>query len=112
MLKSAQNGSINAFVIEHQAFDAQKLESQFVFVPFGMRHDYPLYQMPDVTEKETEVEGSEGSSSTDDNYILLEAKYISTKQSTLIIGSRKNIYIKSIEVMDHIFLMIMELNIQ
>ena len=55
MLKSAQNGSINAFVIEHQAFDAQKLESQFVFVPFGMRHDYPLYQMPDVTEKETEV---------------------------------------------------------
>ena len=57
----------------------------------------------DITEKETEVEGSEGvegSSSTNDNYILLEAKYISNTKRIRIIGMGKYIYIKSIKVDD------------
>ena len=44
--------------------------------------------------------GGEGSSSTNNDYILLEAKYISTGKKIRIIGNGKNIYINSLKVDD------------
>lgn len=56
MIKSVENGQINAFVIENQAYENDNsLESKFVFMPFGVRHDYPLYAMKDTTLEEQEV---------------------------------------------------------
>ena len=69
----------------------------------------PSYKLVDgnceLIEKETENEGgeeggSEGSSSTNNDYLLLEAKYISNDKKIRIIGSGKYIYIKSVKVDD------------
>lgn len=56
MLRAVENGQINAFVIEHQAYEINDtITSEFVFLPFGVRHDYPLYEMEYTTAEEEEV---------------------------------------------------------
>ena len=56
MLRAVENGQINAFVIEHQAYEINDtITSEFVFMPFGVRHDYPLYEMAYTTAEEEEV---------------------------------------------------------
>lgn len=55
MLKAAEKGEINAFVMEHQAFDSTEMDDKYVFIPFGMRHDYPLYEMSNNTDEQNEV---------------------------------------------------------
>lgn len=56
MVKAVDRGTINAFVIEHQAYKNDEIiENNFVFMPFGVRHDYPLYSLGNTTEAENEV---------------------------------------------------------
>lgn len=56
MIKAVESGVINAFVIEHQAYENDTtIESEFVFMPFGVRHDYPLYALDYTTEEDEEV---------------------------------------------------------
>lgn len=55
MVKSVQNGTINAFIIEHEAFLNANIENEFVFIPFGVRHDYPLLALEYATKEEQDV---------------------------------------------------------
>lgn len=53
MKQAVNNGTINAFVVERQAFSADSdLSNNFVFMPFGVRHDNPLYAVGDVSAEE------------------------------------------------------------
>lgn len=56
MKQAANEGSINAFVVEEQAFAADsELSKNFVFMPFGVRHDNPLYAVGEVSADENSV---------------------------------------------------------
>ena len=53
MKQSVKNAVIDAFVIERQAYETDdNMKSNFVFVPFGVRHDNPLYSVGEVSEEE------------------------------------------------------------
>ncbi|MEK3877372.1 vWA domain-containing protein [Paenibacillus sp. FSL M7-0420] len=46
MREAAKSGMLDAFVLEYQTFvNAKDLTSGYVFTPFGVRHDSPLYAL-------------------------------------------------------------------
>ncbi len=50
------NGTLDAFVMEWQTFaNTESLRSGFEFIPFGVRHDNPLYAFDSATPQEREV---------------------------------------------------------
>jgi Ca-activated chloride channel family protein len=50
------NGSLDAFVMEWQTYiQTDSLRSGFEFIPFGVRHDNPLYAVGDVSPGEMET---------------------------------------------------------
>ncbi len=50
------NGSLDAFVMEWQTFvNTDSLRSGFEFIPFGVRHDNPLYAFDAASPQEREV---------------------------------------------------------
>jgi Ca-activated chloride channel family protein len=50
------NGSLDAFVMEWQTYvNTDSLRSGFEFIPFGVRHDNPLFAVGDVTPDELET---------------------------------------------------------
>lgn len=50
------NGTLDAFVMEWQTFtNTESLESGFEFIPFGVRHDNPLYTFDEASVAEKEV---------------------------------------------------------
>ena len=50
------NGSLDAFVMEWQTFTkSDSLRSGFEFIPFGIRHDNPLYAFDAATPEQKEV---------------------------------------------------------
>lgn len=55
MKKAVENGALDAFVMEYQAFTSDDSLSNFEFMPFGTRHDNPLYAVGTLSETETEV---------------------------------------------------------
>lgn len=56
MKQAVNNGTINAFVVERQAFEADsELNKNFVFMSFGVRHDNPLYAVGEVASDEQEI---------------------------------------------------------
>lgn len=55
MKASVENGTLDAFIMEHQAFSKDESLSYFEFMPFGTRHDNPLYAVGNVSESENEV---------------------------------------------------------
>ncbi|HEY5652028.1 MAG TPA: vWA domain-containing protein [Acidimicrobiia bacterium] len=51
-----ENGSLDAFVMEWQTYvKTESLRSGFEFIPFGVRHDNPLYAVGDVSPGELET---------------------------------------------------------
>jgi Ca-activated chloride channel family protein len=50
------NGTLDAFVMEWQTFvNSDSLRSGFEFIPFGIRHDNPLYELDGASIEEKEV---------------------------------------------------------
>jgi len=51
-----KGGSLDAFVMEYQTFiKTQVLQSGYEFLPFGVRHDNPLYAVGDLSQAKMEV---------------------------------------------------------
>jgi Ca-activated chloride channel family protein len=51
-----KGGSLDAFVMEYQTFSQTKvLQSGYEFIPFGVRHDNPLYAVGDPSAEKMEV---------------------------------------------------------
>lgn len=56
MKKAVENGVIDAFVIERQAYENdESIKNGFVFIPFGVRHDNPLYSVGTLSNEEYKV---------------------------------------------------------
>lgn len=50
MTQSARKGSVKAFVYEHQKFVNTPELKDYVFIPFGIRHDNPVYTIGTLDE--------------------------------------------------------------
>ncbi len=56
MRKSAESGSLDAFVMEYQSYyNDPALKNEYVFTPFGARHDNPMYSVGDISAEEDKV---------------------------------------------------------
>lgn len=56
MRKSAESGSLDAFVMEYQSYyNDPTLKNEYVFTPFGARHDNPMYSIGDLSTDEDKV---------------------------------------------------------
>ena len=49
------SGVLDAMVMEHQSWVNIKNMNEYEFIPFGIRHDSPLYATPEANESEREV---------------------------------------------------------
>ena len=50
MRKSAESGSLDAFVMEYQSYyNDPALKNEYVFTPFGTRHDNPMYAVGELS---------------------------------------------------------------
>ena len=55
MRESASSGSLEGMILEYQTYVNSDLQSTYDFIPFGIRHDNPLYATDSATQSEKEV---------------------------------------------------------
>jgi Ca-activated chloride channel homolog len=56
MRDAAKTGMLDAFVLEYQTYvNAADLKSGYVFTPFGVRHDSPLYALGDLPQGKVDI---------------------------------------------------------
>lgn len=56
MRDSANKGSLDGFVLEYQSFyNSADLKGDYTFIPFGMRHDNPIYSVGALTNEKQQV---------------------------------------------------------
>jgi Uncharacterized protein encoded in toxicity protection region of plasmid R478, contains von Willebrand factor (vWF) domain len=56
MRDAAKSGSLDAFVLEYQTFvNAADLKNGYVFTPFGVRHDSPLYALGELPQEKKDI---------------------------------------------------------
>lgn len=52
MKSSAESGALDGFIMEYQTYvNAPELKSNYVFTPFGVRHDSPIYAMDNLSSE-------------------------------------------------------------
>ncbi|WP_373228898.1 VWA domain-containing protein [Cohnella sp.] len=56
MREAAKSGMLDGFVLEYQTYvNAADLKSGYVFTPFGVRHDSPLYALGDLPQDKLDI---------------------------------------------------------
>ena len=56
MKSSAESGMLDGFIMEYQTYiNSPELKAEYIFTPFGFRHDSPLYGVGDLSEEKKEV---------------------------------------------------------
>jgi Ca-activated chloride channel family protein len=56
MREAAKTGKLDAFVLEYQIFaNSPELKGSYVFTPFGVRHDSPLYALGDLPQEKLDI---------------------------------------------------------
>jgi len=55
MRESAKKGVLDAMIMEYQAYSVEPTLSDYVFTPFGVRHDSPMYAMGGITADQKAV---------------------------------------------------------
>ncbi|MEO3945358.1 VWA domain-containing protein [Gorillibacterium sp. CAU 1737] len=56
MREAAKSGMLDGFVLEYQTYvNAADLKSGYVFTPFGVRHDSPLYALGDLSQEKRDI---------------------------------------------------------
>lgn len=56
MRTAAESGSLDAFILEYQTyFNDSTLKRDYTFIPFGVRHDSPMYAIGSLSSEKTEV---------------------------------------------------------
>ncbi|NMO95058.1 vWA domain-containing protein [Paenibacillus lemnae] len=56
MREAAKSGALDGFVLEYQTYvNAADLKGGYVFTPFGVRHDSPLYALGKVSAEKKEI---------------------------------------------------------
>ncbi|WP_145028630.1 VWA domain-containing protein [Paenibacillus sp. Y412MC10] len=70
MRDAATSGSLDGFILEYQTFvNAPDLKSGYVFTPFGVRHDSPLYALGDTTPEKLAILKKFAEFVTQDKYV-------------------------------------------
>ncbi len=69
MRDAAKSGMLDAFVLEYQTYvNAADMKGGFVFTPFGVRHDSPLYALGNLSSEKQEIIKKFGEFVTQDKY--------------------------------------------
>ncbi|WP_028550300.1 vWA domain-containing protein [Paenibacillus sp. UNC451MF] len=69
MRDAAKSGALDGFVLEYQTYvNTADLKSGFVFTPFGVRHDSPLYALGDLSQNKSEILSKFSEFVTQDKY--------------------------------------------
>ena len=56
MRDSAKSGALDGFIMEYQTFiNSPDLKNDYVFTPFGVRHDSPMYAIGDLSEDKKQI---------------------------------------------------------
>lgn len=55
MRESAKKGVLDAMIMEYQAYTVEPTLSDYVFTPFGVRHDNPVYALGGITADQKEA---------------------------------------------------------
>ncbi|MDP4088743.1 MAG: VWA domain-containing protein [Bacillota bacterium] len=56
MRESAKSGVLDGFIMEYQTFiNTPELASDYVFTPFGFRHDSPIYALGDLSQEKKDI---------------------------------------------------------
>ncbi|MGE5474173.1 MAG: VWA domain-containing protein [Ignavibacteriales bacterium] len=56
MRDSAQSGVLDGFILEYQTFvNTPELRYNYIFTPFGVRHDSPMYAIGDLSSEKKEI---------------------------------------------------------
>lgn len=56
MRESAESGVLDGFIMEYQTYvNAPDLKSDYIFTPFGVRHDSPLYTVGNLSSEKEEI---------------------------------------------------------
>lgn len=56
MRGAAESGSLDAFILEYQSYcNDATLMRDYTFIPFGVRHDSPMYAMGDLTDEKKQA---------------------------------------------------------
>ncbi len=56
MRDSAKSGVLDGFIMEYQTYaNSPDLKADYVFTPFGVRHDSPMYAIGDLTAQKNEI---------------------------------------------------------
>ena len=76
MRESAQSGVLDGFIMEYQTYiNSPDLKSNYIFTPFGVRHDSPIYAMGDLSSEKTEILSKFINFCKSDKYQKLASKY-------------------------------------
>ncbi|MFD0681627.1 MULTISPECIES: vWA domain-containing protein [unclassified Paenibacillus] len=69
MRDAAKSGALDGFVLEYQTYvNTADLKTGFVFTPFGVRHDSPLYALGDLPQNKSEILAKFSEFVTQDKY--------------------------------------------
>ena len=56
MRTAAESGSLDAFIMEYQTYNNDAtLKREYKFIPFGVRHDAPMYATSEIDEEQVEL---------------------------------------------------------
>lgn len=55
MKDSAKSGVLDGFILEYNQYVNTELENDYVFTPFGVRHDSPLFVIGDLSPEKKEI---------------------------------------------------------
>lgn len=56
MRESAKSGVLDGFILEYQTYvNAPELKANYIFSPFGVRHDSPMYALGDLSPEKKEI---------------------------------------------------------
>ncbi len=55
MRDSAQSGVLDGFILEYNQFVNTDIKSEYIFIPFGVRHDSPIYEIGDLSPEKKEI---------------------------------------------------------
>jgi Ca-activated chloride channel family protein len=56
MRTSASQGVLDSFIMEYQTYvNSPELKDDYVFTPFGVRHDSPLYSIGDISAEKSKI---------------------------------------------------------
>jgi Ca-activated chloride channel family protein len=55
MRDAAQSGVFDGFILEYNQFVNTDIKSDYVFIPFGVRHDSPIYEIGDLSPEKKEI---------------------------------------------------------